>query len=85
MKTIWKRIKKTVRRFWREHKSQILCFAAGLLIGLVFLRIGQTRQEAKLLTETETILIGKSFKLYKYKDGYLIDIRKPLGEEGEDD
>ena len=57
MKTIWKRIKKTVRRFWREHKSQILCFAAGLLIGLVFLRIGQTHQETKAITEAEAITI----------------------------
>ena len=30
-----------------------------------------------------TSLLGKSFKLYKYKDGYLIDVRKPLGEGDE--
>ena len=74
MKTIWKRIKKTVRRFWREHKSQILCFAAGLLIGLVFLRIGQTHQETKAITEAEAITIqepereptdGQKISLYR--------------------
>ena len=30
-------------------------------------------------------LIGKSFKLYKYKDGYLIDVRKPLRTDNEED
>ncbi len=57
IKTVWRKIKKAFRRFWRDYKSQILCFAVGLLVGLIFLRIGQTRQEAKLLTETETITI----------------------------
>lgn len=28
-------------------------------------------------------LIGKSFKLYKYKDGYLINVREPLNGEAD--
>ena len=57
MKTIWRKIKKALRRFWREYKSQILCFAVGLLIGLIFLRVGQTHHETKSLMEAETITI----------------------------
>ena len=62
MKTIWRKIKKALRRFWREYKSQILCFAVGLLVGLIFLRVGQTKQIAAMeqrLLEAQTVEVQK--------------------------